>query len=79
VLLIHGTPDAAFIYPPAQDANAQVPLLSVFSVRHYFLHEEIAARSAIGYYLFSPSGENERLLETTAFRLSNVCDTTANA
>jgi len=25
--LIHGTPDAAFIYPLAQDANAQVPLV----------------------------------------------------
>jgi SAM-dependent methyltransferase len=42
-------------------------------------HEEIAARSAIGYYLFGPPGENERLLETAGFRLLNVADTTANA
>jgi hypothetical protein len=33
--LIHGTPDAAFIYPLAQDANAQVPLAVGLSVRHY--------------------------------------------
>jgi len=33
--LIHGTPDAAFIYPLARDANAQVPLAVGLSVRHY--------------------------------------------
>ena len=33
--LIHGTPDAAFIYPLAQDANAQVPMVVGLSVRHY--------------------------------------------
>jgi hypothetical protein len=33
--LTHGTPDAAFIYPLAQDANAQVPLAVGLSVRHY--------------------------------------------
>ena len=42
-------------------------------------HEEIAARSAIGYYLFSPAGENERLLESAGFYLLNVRDTTSNA
>jgi hypothetical protein len=42
-------------------------------------HQEIAARSTIGYYLFSPPGENERLLETAGFRLLNVTDTTANS
>jgi len=42
-------------------------------------HDEIAARSAIGYYLFSPPAENERLLETAGFRLLQVCDATANA
>ena len=30
-------------------------------------HEEVAARSAIGYYLFSPPGENERLLRGRGF------------
>jgi len=33
--LIHGTPDAAFIYPLAQAANAQVPLAVGLSARHY--------------------------------------------
>src|SRR5438477_6298525 len=42
-------------------------------------HEEIAARSAIGYYLFSPPGENERLLGSAGFRLLRVVDATANA
>jgi len=41
-------------------------------------HEEIAARSAIGYYLFSAPGENERLLETAGFGRLDVADTTAN-
>jgi ubiquinone/menaquinone biosynthesis C-methylase UbiE len=42
-------------------------------------HQEIATRSAIGYYLFSPPGENERLLEQAGFRVLKVKDTTENA
>jgi ubiquinone/menaquinone biosynthesis C-methylase UbiE len=42
-------------------------------------HEEIATRSSIGYYLFSPPGENERLLGLAGFRLLSVSDTTKNA
>jgi SAM-dependent methyltransferase len=42
-------------------------------------HEEIVARSAIGYYLFSPPGENERLLNSAGFRPLRVVDATANA
>jgi len=42
-------------------------------------HEEIATRSSIGYYLFSPPGENERLLERAGFRVLKVEDTTKNA
>ena len=42
-------------------------------------HEEVAARSAVGYYLFSPPGENERLLKSAGFHRLNVRDTTANA
>jgi hypothetical protein len=41
--------------------------------------QEIATRSAIGYYLFSPPGENERLIEEAGFRLLKVMDTTENA
>lgn len=42
-------------------------------------HQEIATRSSIGYYLFSPAGENERLLEGAGFRVLKVGDTTENA
>jgi len=39
-------------------------------------HEEIAARSSIGYYAFSPPGENERLLHAAGFQLISATDTT---
>ena len=42
-------------------------------------HDEIAARSSIGYYLFSPPGENERLLQIAGFSGVEVLDTTENA
>ncbi len=42
-------------------------------------HQEIASRSSIGYYLFSPPGENERLLEHAGFRLLSVTDTSKSA
>lgn len=42
-------------------------------------HQELATRSSVGYYLFSPPGENERLLTQAGFRVLNVLDTTANA
>ena len=31
-------------------------------------HEEIATRSSIGFYVYSPPGENERLVERAGFR-----------
>ena len=42
-------------------------------------NEEIATRSLIGYYLFVPPGENEKLIEAAGFRLLEVTDTTASA
>ena len=42
-------------------------------------HEEIATRSSIGFYLFVPPGENERLLAESGFRLLDVEDVTDNA
>ena len=42
-------------------------------------HQEIARRSSIGYYLFSPPGENERLLAESGFRLLDAIDTSADA
>lgn len=42
-------------------------------------HEEIATRSSIGFYVYSPPGENERLMEEVGFRQIRVTDTTGNA
>jgi ubiquinone/menaquinone biosynthesis C-methylase UbiE len=42
-------------------------------------HQELTARSSIGYYLFSPPGENERLLQQSGFRVRKVEDTTNSA
>src|SRR5579862_8856536 len=41
--------------------------------------DEIAARSSIGYYLFSPPGENERLIQQAGFTDLKVSDTTVEA
>lgn len=42
-------------------------------------HEELAVRSSIGFYLFLPPGENERLLENAGFTVLGVQDVTGNA
>jgi SAM-dependent methyltransferase len=42
-------------------------------------HNEIATRSSIGFYLFSPPGENERLILGAGFSDLEVVDTTENA
>jgi SAM-dependent methyltransferase len=42
-------------------------------------HLEIATRSSIGYYNFSPPGENERLIEQAGFKVLKASDTTNNA
>jgi ubiquinone/menaquinone biosynthesis C-methylase UbiE len=41
--------------------------------------DEIATRSSIGYYLFSPPGENERLIQQAGFTDLEVTDTTEEA
>mgnify|MGYP001590827092 CR=1 FL=1 len=40
--------------------------------------EEIAIRSSIGYFLFVPHGEDERLIKETGFELIRSEDVTAN-
>jgi ubiquinone/menaquinone biosynthesis C-methylase UbiE len=42
-------------------------------------HEEIATRSSIGYYAFSPPGENERLMKQAGFRTLRVIDSSESA
>jgi ubiquinone/menaquinone biosynthesis C-methylase UbiE len=39
-------------------------------------HQDIATRSSIGFYVYSPPGENERLLEQAGFQLVRALDTT---
>ena len=41
-------------------------------------HEELACRSSIGFYLFLPPGENERLIREAGFRLLAAEDVTAD-
>ena len=42
-------------------------------------HEEIATRSSIGFYVYSPPGENERLMERAKFQNIRAKDTTESA
>lgn len=42
-------------------------------------HQEIATRSSIGYYLFSPPGHNEDLIGKAGFQLIEARDTTDHA
>jgi SAM-dependent methyltransferase len=42
-------------------------------------NEELAVRSSIGWYLFVPPGENERLIERAGFTLLSSEDMTASA
>ena len=42
-------------------------------------NEEVATRSLIGYYLFVPRGENEKLIAAAGFQLTRVTDTTEKA
>jgi SAM-dependent methyltransferase len=42
-------------------------------------HQELAIRSSIGFYLFVPPGENERLLRQAGFELVGVEDLTGSA
>ena len=42
-------------------------------------NEEIATRSSIGFYVYSPPGENERLMKLAGFRDIRATDTTDSA
>ncbi len=42
-------------------------------------HEELAIRSSIGFYVFVPPGENERLIAQAGFRLLSSEDVTPDA
>ena len=42
-------------------------------------NEELATRSSIGFYLFAPLGENERIIEAAGFRFLRAIDTSEEA
>jgi SAM-dependent methyltransferase len=42
-------------------------------------HQEIATRSSIGFYVYSPPGENERIMGQVGFHEIRATDTTKNA
>jgi hypothetical protein len=42
-------------------------------------HHEIATRSSIGFYIFSPPGENERWIRNAGFSDVKISDTTESA
>jgi SAM-dependent methyltransferase len=42
-------------------------------------HEELATRSSIGFYVYTPPGENERLIERAWFQRIGFTDTTEGA
>jgi SAM-dependent methyltransferase len=42
-------------------------------------YEEIAVRSSLGYYVYSPPGENERLIVAAGFHLLRAVDTSQQA
>ena len=42
-------------------------------------HEEIATRSSIGFYVYSPPGENERLMKRAGYCQIRSTDKTENA
>ncbi len=42
-------------------------------------NDELATRGSIGYYLFVPSGENEKLIEAAGLRLLRAVDATEQA
>jgi len=42
-------------------------------------NEELATRSSIGYYLFAPLGENEKIIKAAGFELLSAIDTSEGA
>jgi ubiquinone/menaquinone biosynthesis C-methylase UbiE len=60
-------PDARFLFSDALVIGGMVS------------HVELATRSSIGYYVFSPPGENERLLRQAGFQDIVVRDTSETA
>ena len=59
-------------------ANGRILFTDPIVITGLVSNEEIAARSSIGYFLFPPAGENERLLAKAGFELFVSEDATEN-
>jgi cyclopropane fatty-acyl-phospholipid synthase-like methyltransferase len=59
--------------------GARIVFSDALVVNGALTNEEIAARSSIGYYIFVPRGENERLIEEAGFTVVHALDTTQKA
>ncbi|HTC65208.1 MAG TPA: class I SAM-dependent methyltransferase [Candidatus Saccharimonadales bacterium] len=59
--------------------GARLAFSDALVVNGAITNEEIAARSSIGYYIFVPRGENERLIQEAGFTFVQALDTTQQA
>jgi ubiquinone/menaquinone biosynthesis C-methylase UbiE len=56
--------------------NGKVLFTDPILVTGILSNEEIRIRSSIGFYLYTPEGENERLLKAAGFRIQKIEDVT---
>jgi ubiquinone/menaquinone biosynthesis C-methylase UbiE len=56
--------------------NGKVLFTDPILVTGILSNEEIRRRSSIGFYLYTPEGENERLLKAAGFRITRIEDVT---
>lgn len=59
--------------------GARILFSDALVVNGFLTNEEIATRSSIGYYIFVPREENERLIQEAGFTLIEARDTTRQA
>jgi ubiquinone/menaquinone biosynthesis C-methylase UbiE len=77
---IHGRPALlAEMYRVLKSGGGRMLFSDALVIGGLISHDEIATRSSIGYYLFSPPGENERLILEAGFIDLKVKDTTEHA
>src|ERR1700688_2002347 len=60
-------------------AGARLLFSDALVVNGAVSNEEIAVRSSLGYYLFAPRGENERLVQEAGLTIAHAEDTTQQA
>ena len=78
---INHLPDRAWVFAEwlrILKSDGRVLFTDPIIVTGLLSHEEIAVRSSIGYFLFAPVGENERLLKEAGFESFRCEDVTEN-